>query len=279
MEFIKPVGIFITAFMCESLDSTIGMGFGTIMTPLMMMAFGFSPLEIVPVVLLSELMTGVSSGIYHDKVGNVDLKPKTFEVRQIIKSLKSLGYVESYKRGIPRDLKVAIALISCSVFGAISAVYTSKIITTKALKLYIGGVVVIMGLTILMCLKKQFRFSWIKVTLLGLVASFNKGLTGGGYGPIIVSGQLLSGVAVKSAVGITSFAEGLTCFIGLVLYTFASGITIKAHLAVPLLFGALLAVPFSAKNVKKIRADRLKLAVAVLSIMIGAYTVISNLSK
>jgi hypothetical protein len=35
---------------------------------------------------------------------------------------------------------------------------------------------------------------------LGLLGSFNKGLSGGGYGPLLTIGQILSGVNAKSAV-------------------------------------------------------------------------------
>ena len=51
-------GLFITitviAFFCEMVDSTLGMGYGTTLTPLLLV-MGFEPLEIVPAVLFSEL--------------------------------------------------------------------------------------------------------------------------------------------------------------------------------------------------------------------------------
>jgi len=40
------------------------------------------------------------------------------------------------------------------------------------------------------------------------------GLSGGGYGPLVTSGQVIFGVPAKSAVAITSLAEGITCLAG-----------------------------------------------------------------
>jgi len=63
---------FISAF-CEYIDSSLGMGYGTTLTPLLL-TFGVIRAEIVPVILLSELMTGFFAGIAHHREGNVNLK-------------------------------------------------------------------------------------------------------------------------------------------------------------------------------------------------------------
>ncbi len=50
------VGLFIIlfAFAAEYTDSTLGIGYGTSLTPILLV-LGFSPLEVVPVVLLGGL--------------------------------------------------------------------------------------------------------------------------------------------------------------------------------------------------------------------------------
>jgi len=111
-----------------------------------------------------------------------------------------------------------VLLVSCSMIGAVSAVFTAKVISKFWQQIYIGTIVISMGVVILLCLNRTFRFSWIKIVLLGVAASFNKGLTGGGYGPLVVSGQLLSGVESKNAIGITSMAEGITSLVGVITY-------------------------------------------------------------
>jgi uncharacterized protein len=98
--------------------------------------------------------------------------------------------------------------------GTMSAVLISLNISANILKIYIGIMILLIGLFTLIFSKKIVRFSWTKILVLGVIASFNKGISGGGYGPLITGGQLLSGVKEKNAIAITSLAEGLTCAFG-----------------------------------------------------------------
>lgn len=66
------LAVFCAALACEYLDSSLGMGYGTTLTPLLLL-LGFEPLAIVPAVLLSELVTGLAAGIMHHRDGNIDL--------------------------------------------------------------------------------------------------------------------------------------------------------------------------------------------------------------
>lgn len=266
------VSLIVAAFLFEYLDSTLGMGYGTTLAPILLL-FGFKPLQIVPVILLSELITGLLAAFLHHKEGNVDFKPKTTKVGIIIKKLKSLGYIESFKRGIPLHLKVALLLAICSILGTVVAVFVAINIPKFWLKLYIGCLVFSMGIIILFTLNKEYKFSWSKIIGLGLIASFNKGMSGGGYGPVVTGGQILSGVESRNAVGITSLAEGLTCAVGLITYALVKGSIIDWGLAPYIIIGAVLSVPFSAKSVKKITTKRLKLAIAALTIILGAVTI------
>ncbi|MCK4330745.1 sulfite exporter TauE/SafE family protein [candidate division WOR-3 bacterium] len=267
------ISIAFLAFFCEYIDSTLGMGYGTTLTPVLLI-IGFAPMQIVPAVLLSELISGLLAGFFHQKVGNVNLRPKSFNIADIVKKLKTLGYIESFKRGIPIHLKITLVLALCSIVGTIVAVFVAVNIPKFWLKLYIGCLVLVMGLIILATLNKSFSFSWRKIIGLGLLASFNKGLSGGGYGPVVTSGQILSGVESKSAVGITSVAEGLTCFVGVITYMLVAKNSIDWKLAPLIIIGAVLSVPLSAISVKRVGAKRLKLAIAILTIGLGIFTII-----
>ncbi len=267
------IGIIFLAFFCEYVDSTLGMGYGTTLTPVLLI-FGFSPLQIVPAVLLSELISGLLAGFFHQRAGNVNFRPKTYNIPTIIRKLKSLGYVETFRRGVPLHLKIALILAMCSVFGTIVAVFVALNIPKLWLKMYIGFLVLAMGSVILMTLNKNFRFSWRKIVGLGLLASFNKGISGGGYGPLVTSGQILSGVEGRSAVGITSVAEGLTCFVGVIAYILASKSPIDWRLAPYIIVGAVLSVPLSAISIKRFSTRALKLAIAILTIGLGIFTII-----
>lgn len=270
--------IIIIAFFCEYMDSTLGMGYGTTLTPVLLF-FGFKPLQIVPVVLLSELITGLLASFFHHREGNVNLKPKTTKVSIIVRKLKSLGYIESFKRGTPVHLKIALLLAICSIVGTIVAVFIAINIPKFWLKLYIGCLVLLMGILILATFNRVYTFSWKKIITLGLIASFNKGMSGGGYGPVVTAGQILSGVEGRSAVGTTSLAEGLTCLVGVITYMLAVKNPIDWKLAPYVIVGAVLSVPFSAISVKKITARRLKLTIAILTIILGIVTIVNTLKS
>jgi uncharacterized membrane protein YfcA len=272
LESWHIVVIPVLAFLCEYMDSTLGMGYGTTLTPLFML-MGYSPMQIVPVILLSEMITGVSAGFFHHREGNVNFKPISTEISTIMQKLSFLGYVRSFKRSIPLHLKVALLLAVCSIVGTVAAVFVAVNIPRFWLKLYIGCLVLAMGLVILICINKEFKFSWRKISLLGVIASFNKGMSGGGYGPVVTGGQILSGVEGKNAIGITSLAEGLTCLVGVICYVLISKDSLEWKLAPYIIVGAVLSVPLSAKSVKRISARKLKLAIAVLTIILGTFTI------
>ncbi|MHC4622423.1 MAG: sulfite exporter TauE/SafE family protein [Planctomycetota bacterium] len=276
LSLLLVIAIIVVAFLCEYVDSSLGMGYGTTLAPVLLL-MGFAPMEIVPAILLSELITGVLAGIFHHREGNVNFKPSSREVFKITNMLKPLGYIESVRRTVPRHLKVALFLAGLSILGTVAAVFIAVNIPKFWLKLYIGGVVLAMGIIILACLRREFKFSWTRLSLLGLVASFNKGLSGGGYGPVVTGGQILSGVESKSAVGITSLAEGLTCLVGVVLYFVISKEAVTWQLAPWLIAGAVASVPLTAKSVKLISASKLKVAIAVVTIILGLFTIIKTL--
>ncbi|MCK4305383.1 MAG: TSUP family transporter, partial [Candidatus Eisenbacteria sp.] len=108
---------------------------------------------------------------------------------------------------------------------------------------------------------------------LGSIAAFNKGLSGGGYGPVVTGGQILAGVPEKSAVGITSFAEGIVCFVGLGLYLLL-GKGIHWGLAIPLMLGAIVSVPAAAWTVKIMPANLLRRAIGYATVFLGVLTLV-----
>jgi len=276
LGFAIIITLVICAFLCEYLDSTLGMGYGTTLTPVFML-MGFSPMEIVPAILLSELVSGLLAGIFHHREGNVDLKPKSADIFKITKMLSPLGYIETFRKTVPLHLKIALLLAVCSIVGTVAAVFVAVNIPKFWLKLYIGCLVLSMGVIILICFNRNFKFSWKRISLLGLIASFNKGMSGGGYGPVVTGGQILSGVEGKSAVGITSLAEGLTCLVGVIAYILISKNPVDWKLAPFIITGAVLSVPLSAKSVKLISEKKLKLAIALLTIALGILTVVKTL--
>ena len=175
------------------------------------------------------------------------------------------------KYRLPLALKITLLLASCGIFGSVIAVFVSKSISPFYLKLYIGLLVLIIGIVMLTTLNRHGRFSWKKITFLGLIALFNKGISGGGYGPIVTGGQILSGVDGKNAVSITALAEGLTSIVAVSAYMLLySGI--DWALAPYLIIGTALSVPLSAHTVKLLKTKNLRVIIGTVTILVGSVT-------
>jgi hypothetical protein len=239
--------IIILAFVCEYIDSSIGMGYGTTLTPLLLI-LGYHPLQVVPAILLSELVTGFGAAFFHHRFKNANFKMGTI------------------------DSRIAFVMGGCSILGTLAAVHVALNMPRFYIKLYIGILVFSMGILILVTLNRTFRFSWQKISSLGLMAAFNKGISGGGYGPLVTSGQILSGVQSKNAIGITSLAEGLTCLVGVTTYLIYTNHIIEWNIAPSLVIGAVLSVPFAAYTVKKFNSEHLRLMVGIATLILGLAT-------
>jgi len=238
----------LVAFISEYLDSGLGMGYGTALAPILII-MGFEPLKVVPAILISQLVTDIAACVFHHRLRNVDLRIGT------------------------DDFKAAAVLGGLGSVGVIIAVITAINIPKNILTIYIGCLVLAMGVLVLVTAKRPMKFSWPKLMGISLLASFNKGISGGGYGPLVMGGQMLSGIDVKNAVGITAFAEGITCLVGFMVYL-ASGKAIDWKLIGVLVVSAVLAVPVAAFTVKNASSARLKKYVAVLMIVLGLFTLL-----
>lgn len=236
----------ILAFVSEYLDSGLGMGYGTALAPVLII-LGYDPLTVVPAILISQLITDIAACAAHHRLRNVDLKFKS------------------------PDFKTALLLGTISSAGVFLSVIIAFKIPKWLLTLYIGLLVTSMGILILATIKKPMRFSWKKIAGISFLAAFNKGISGGGYGPLIMGGQMLSGVCAKNAVGITAFAEAVTCLVGFILYL-VLGKHIDWKLTAQLVIFATGAVPVAALTVRKIDVDRLKKYVGIFITLLGLIT-------
>jgi uncharacterized membrane protein YfcA len=239
------------AFIAEYIDSSLGMGYGTTLTPILLLA-GFSPLQVVPAVLLSEFVSGTTAGLLHHRLGNVDLRWGT------------------------RSASTMWILALCSVVGTVAAVILAVKLPTVWVKAYIGFMILGIGLFILAVPRMAGAFSWKRIVGLGTVAAFNKGISGGGYGPLVTGGQVLIGVPEKHAIGITSLAEGLVCLVGLALYLTLQG-GLYWSLAGPLTLGALISVPAATLTVRVLPERMLRQAIGYATVFLGTLSLVSLL--
>lgn len=144
-------------------------------------------------------------------------------------------------------------------------------LAADAIKVGIGRILLSTGAHLLASFRCPARCSRAKPSVLGTIPSFATGVSGGGYGPLVTGGQIMSGVGVKNAMGITSLSEGVTCLIGAVVYCVLRS-DIDWTLAPWLATGALLSVPCAAQTLKRIPERPARLAVVCVILLLGGRT-------
>ena len=240
------IGIFLAAFICEFIDSSLGMMYGTILSPVLIIA-GFDPLLVVPSILLSQAIGGFSASIFHHKFKNVSFQPRS------------------------QDSKVVYVVTAIGIIMTFFAVTVAVVIPSIVLKTYIGLLVIAMGIIILA--RFVYSFSWKKLGVIGILSSFNKGLSGGGFGPIATCGQVVIGRDPKQAIGSTTLAEAPICLSGFIFYALM-GVVPDLDFLIPMCFGGLAVGPIGAYATGKYPRKMLVPALGVLAIGLGIWTLV-----
>lgn len=241
----------ILAFLLEVVDASIGMGYGTILTPILLI-IGFDPLQVVPAVLVSQLAGDFLVAFFHHEFKNVNL---------------SIG---------SKHFKIAVTLSLLGLIGSIITVVIAANLPKLLINFYIGTSFVVTGLIVLATRNKNYGFSWTRLLCLGSLATFNKGMSGGGYGPIVTTGQILAGVKARSAIGIISLAEGVTCVVAVLMYVLI-GRNIDWLLSIQLSIGVVLSAPLGAFIVTKIESRKLRLVIGISTLLLGLSTILRTL--
>jgi|Deesub1362B_J571_1020462.scaffolds.fasta_scaffold00625_9 hypothetical protein len=255
------------AFLCEYFDSSIGMGYGTTLTPILV-ALGFSPIQVVPGVLLSQFVAGFTLALLHHRAGHVRFDFSRDE-EAVKRRLSGWGYIPK-----SRDAKVAYVLSGFGIMGALLAVFSAISLPSTVVKIYIGLMVFSIGIFLLIRKGKGFSFSWGKFTFIAILSAFNKGISGGGYGPVVIGGQVLTGRETKSAIGITALAESIVAMVAFLGYLILKPHEIDLRLALFLLAGAILSTPFSVFTVKKFDSKKLKYIISIALCILGIITIL-----
>jgi hypothetical protein len=240
---LRDIAVISVSFILGLVDLSVGMGFGFTVTPLFIL-LGYKVTEALPAVLCASFIGGVISSISHQRIGNVD-----FDVNS-------------------RALKMAILAGAIGTLGIFLGVYFSFNIPEKYTQTYIGIITLGSGIFIQFKEKLSFKFSWIRISVMGLFGALNKGLTGGGYGPVITSGGILSGINEKAAIAIQSLSESFVSFIGF-LYYFLLGKSVLWSLTTNASLGVVIAAPISAYFIKNISDETIKKMITVIATIMG----------
>ena len=109
-----------------------------------------------------------------------------------------------------------------------------------------------------------------------VLAGFNKGIGGGGYGPVITLGQIFSGIYEKSATAIVSFAESLVSIVGILTFFLISfaGVDVDLVLLPSLFTGGFIAALLAPYLVRVFPNKIWKYVIPIYAIGIGLFSLL-----
>ncbi|MGQ9582976.1 MAG: sulfite exporter TauE/SafE family protein [Thermoplasmatota archaeon] len=239
------------AFLYELIDSSLGQGYGTLGTPTFIL-LGLDPKAVVPAILLSQAAGGLISGFFHNRFRNVDFN--------------------SWRTG---DAIRVYFIVACGVAGVVAASAIGIRVSRTFLSYYIGAVALAMGALLLSGV--ALKFSWWRMGVIGGVSAFNKGISGGGYGPLVAGGQAIIGVEGKAAVGVTDLAEAPICLAGFAVWKLLGGTPVW-EITLPMCLGAAAAPVLGAYITLRTPARLFKSALGVALICLGALCLLKVLN-
>jgi len=246
---IELLVIFLLAIVMEIIDSGLGCMYGSLLAPILIIA-GYNPLIIIPSVLISQALGGFLASYQHHNVKNAEWRPKS------------------------KDLKIASVLILLGIIAVFIGAFIGSAISPILLKTYIGILCIAMGTLVI--LKKKFKFSWKKISIIAAISAFNKSLSSGGYGPIVATGNIASGIDEKRAIGITDFAEAPICLVAFIAWLVISGLP-SVSLILPLCAGAGIGGLIGPYLLSKVKSTNIiKLAVGLLAFASGVIVLIKT---
>lgn len=258
MEIILVV--ILLAFLFETLDSAAGMGFGTGMSPLLL-SMGYSALQVVPALLISEAITGVLDAVFDHEFKNVQ-----FSFRPLNDTTKIALFIACFG--------------SLATFFSVFLSYYLIIFPENIIKMYVAILVIFMGILGLLRLKlkniKGYTYKPKMLFAFSALAGFNKGIGGGGYGPVVTLGQIFSGIYEKSATAIVSFAEGLVSITGIIVFFLISfaGIPVDLLLLPSIFTGGFFAAILAPYLVRVLPNKIWKALIPIYAFGIGIYLIL-----
>src|SRR5919197_206348 len=206
VDVVDVVAVALLALLFETIDSSAGMGFGTALSPLLLV-LGFKPFQVVPALVAAQAFTSAFGGVMHSEFENVDVS-----WRPLNKATKSV-------------LLIAIP----GVVGASAAAvltYSTFELPDTVIETYIAILVVVMAaLVATNALRGDSRkYRPHLLPYFGAVAGANKGLGSGGFGPVVTLGGVISGVLEKTSVAITTMSEGFASTAGTITFVVISAL-------------------------------------------------------
>ncbi|WP_423737192.1 sulfite exporter TauE/SafE family protein [Chitinophaga caseinilytica] len=242
--FFMGVGL-----MAQMIDGALGMAYGATSSSLLL-GLGVSPAMTSTSVHVAEVFTTGASGIAHFKLGNV-------------------------------NKKLFLHLLIPGMIGAIAGAWLlSDVIDGDVIKPFMSAYLMILGVLILRkaLQKRKPKSKTKRLGPLAFFGGFMDSIGGGGWGPIVTSTLLAKGRTVNYTIGSVNAAEFFIAASSAGTLLFFNGVD-SWQVIIGLILGGVIASPFAAILVKKMKRKPLMILVAVLVIAMSLRTIILTIMK
>jgi uncharacterized membrane protein YfcA len=231
----------------QMVDGALGMAYGATSTSLLL-GLGIPPAIASASVHVAEVFTTGASGISHFRFGNV-------------------------------NKKLFLYLLIPGIIGSVTGAYLlSKKIDGEFIKPFMSAYLLVLGIIVL---RKAFQAKKAKsktkrLGFLALFGGFMDAIGGGGWGPIVTSTLLSKGRTVHYTIGSVNAAEFFISFASAGTFLLFGAIT-GWPVIIGLIIGGVIASPFAAILVRKIKRKPMMIMVGILIILLSLRTIITTL--
>lgn len=235
--------VLLIGFAAQMVDGALGMAYGLTASSFLLAA-GVPPAPVSATVHLAETVTTGVSALSHQRFGNVD--------RLLFRKLVIPG-----------------------ILGAILGAYVLVSIPGEALKPWIAGYILVMGLVVL---GKAFtQMPPVKVAShlapLGFVGALLDAVGGGGWGPIVGSTLLARGNEARFTVGTVNAVEFFVTIASSAVFLVTIGFGLW-KIVLPLALGGVLAAPIAAWICKRIPHRPMLALVGITISIVASYSLL-----
>lgn len=239
--FFMGVGL-----MAQMIDGALGMAYGATSSSLLL-GLGVSPAMTSTSVHVAEVFTTGASGIAHFKLGNV-------------------------------NKKLFFHLLIPGMIGAVIGAYLlSDKIDGNIIKPFMSAYLMILGVLILRkaLQRNKPKSKTRRLGPLAFFGGFMDAVGGGGWGPIVTSTLLSKGRTVHYTIGSVNAAEFFISVSSAGTFLLFNGID-SWQVIIGLILGGVIASPFAAILVRKMKRKPLMIMVGILVILMSLRTVIMS---
>ncbi|HVI46908.1 MAG TPA: sulfite exporter TauE/SafE family protein [Chitinophaga sp.] len=248
--FTSELLFYMAAGLCAQLvDGALGMAYGATSSSLLL-GLGVSPAISSASVHVAEVFTTGASGFSHFKLGNV-------------------------------NKKLFLCLLIPGMIGAVTGAYLlSDKINGDIIKPFISAYLLILGVIVIRkgIQRQKRKAKTRRLAPLAFFGGFMDAVGGGGWGPIVTSTLLSKGRTVHYTIGSVNAAEFFISLTSAATFLFFTGIS-SWQVIIGLVAGGVIASPFAALLVRRIKRKPLMIMVGTLIILLSLRTIILELIR